>query len=84
MGIKGYAAYAAARRQIRDGDLLLYRPRCWYTRLIAVASSYGTHSMRRTKRKNLAQIEICLDIPKTVVGSDSILDHAETVNLLQP
>jgi hypothetical protein len=33
--------YSAARRNIRDGDLLLYRPRDWYTRLIAVAGRSG-------------------------------------------
>ena len=29
--------YSSARRQIRDADLLLFRPRTWYTRAIAVA-----------------------------------------------
>ncbi len=37
MNHRNIVSYSAARRQIRDGDLLLFRPRNWYTRAIAVA-----------------------------------------------
>jgi hypothetical protein len=52
--------YADARRQIRDGDLLLYRPRCWYTRLIAVAgrSEYVHAAMAGWWNARLMNVEM--------------------------
>jgi len=52
--------YAAARRAIRDGDLLLYRPRCWYTRLIAVAgrSEYVHAAMAAWWNRRLMNVEM--------------------------
>jgi hypothetical protein len=52
--------YAAARRTIRDGDLLLYRPRCWYTRLIAVAgrSEYVHAALAAWWNRRLMNVEM--------------------------
>ncbi|MEN6450210.1 MAG: hypothetical protein ABFC96_06950 [Thermoguttaceae bacterium] len=52
--------YPAARDEIRDGDLLLYRPRDWYTRLIAVAgrSAYVHAGMAAWWNRRLMNVEM--------------------------
>lgn len=55
-----FVSYASARADIRDGDLLLYRSRNWYTRLIAAGgrSEYVHAAMAGWWNQRLMNIEM--------------------------
>ncbi|MCE5268300.1 MAG: hypothetical protein LLG00_10490 [Planctomycetaceae bacterium] len=57
---RNIVSYSLARHEIRDGDLLLFRPRDWYTRLIAVAgrSEYVHAAMAAWWNQRLMNVEM--------------------------